>query len=145
MAVRAILGQQVSVKGATTLAGRLAAKFGVETQDGPLFPTAETLAQADLSGSGLTTARARSISALAQALLDGATLENREALLQVPGIGNWTAEYIAMRLGEPDAFPSTDLYLRPFAANSAKWSPWRAYAAMHIWAGPAQPNERKKK
>jgi AraC family transcriptional regulator of adaptative response / DNA-3-methyladenine glycosylase II len=134
VAVRAILGQQVSVKAATTLAGRLAAKFGTDSGEGLIFPAPQVLATADLNGLGLTGARARSITALAQAVVQGAALEDSAALLKVPGIGNWTVQYIAMRLGEPDAFPATDLYLRPFAAESAAWSPWRAYAAMHIWA-----------
>ncbi len=141
IAVRAILGQQVSVKGATTLAGRLAAGFGEETPEGRLFPSPATLAEADLAGIGLTAQRARTIRALAKAVacreiaFDGSLAPEQceEKLLGIPGIGAWTVEYIAMRLGEPDAFPATDLYLRPVAGECEAWRPWRAYAAMYVW------------
>ena len=56
-------------------------------------------------------------------------------MLKLPGIGPWTAQYIAMRIGEPDAFPAGDLYLKSFAKESEAWRPWRAYAAMYIWSG----------
>ncbi len=141
IAVRAILGQQVSVKGATTLAGRLAAGFGRTIGDARLFPEAEALADADLTSIGLTKQRAHSIRALASAVarreisFDASLgLESfEEKLTRLPGIGPWTAQYIAMRTGEPDAFPSGDLYLRKFAKESEAWRPWRAYAAMYIW------------
>ncbi len=136
--VRAILGQQVSVKGATTMAGRLVAEFGREN-----FPTAEALADADLARIGLTKARAHSIRELASAVVRGEVsfdaslgLEAfEEAMTKLPGVGPWTAQYIAMRIGEPDAFPAGDLYLRSFAKESEAWRPWRAYAAMYIWSG----------
>ena len=136
--VRAILGQQVSVKGATTMAGRLVAAFGKEN-----FPTAEALADADLTSIGLTKARAKSIRELASAVARGEVSFDaslgldafEEAMKKVPGIGPWTAQYIAMRIGEPDAFPSGDLYLKKYGKESEAWRPWRAYAAMYIWSG----------
>ncbi len=139
IAVRAILGQQVSVKGATTMAGRLVTEFG----GGCVFPSAEPLADADLTRIGLTKARANCIRELAQAVAGGAVsfdaslgLEAlEERLTKLPGIGPWTAQYIAMRVGEPDAFPAGDLYLRDFAKEAEAWRPWRAYAAMYIWSG----------
>jgi AraC family transcriptional regulator of adaptative response / DNA-3-methyladenine glycosylase II len=156
LAVRAILGQQVTVKGAGTLAGRLVRAFGtpVEAESGltHLFPEARILAKADLSGIGLTGSRAASVRALAEAVASGRvnfraadTAAVTGALRSLPGIGDWTVQYIAMRaLGDPDAFPSTDLgLLRASGAASARelerraeaWRPWRAYAAMHLWAG----------
>ncbi len=155
LAVRAILGQQVTVKGASTLAGRLVASFGTPFHgaDGVtyLFPRAEVLADADLSCIGLPKSRARTIRMLAVAVRDGVIRFNgivhSEPLLarlcEVPGIGHWTAQYIAMRaLGEPDAFPSGDLgLLRSLDVGSPTelerraeaWRPWRAYAAMYLW------------
>jgi AraC family transcriptional regulator, regulatory protein of adaptative response / DNA-3-methyladenine glycosylase II len=139
IAVRAILGQQVSVKGATTMAGRLVATFS----DARIFPNAEALADADLTRIGLTKQRAHSIRELASAVVRGEVsfdaslgLETfEESMTKLPGIGPWTAQYIAMRIGEPDAFPAGDLYLRNFAKESDAWRPWRAYAAMYIWNG----------
>ena len=155
LATRAIVGQQVTVRGATALAGRLVARFGKSFR-GPtglthLFPTPEALAEAKLAGVGLTTARAETIRALARAICDGkidfssivdsAAFLNR--LCEIPGIGSWTAQYVAMRaLGEPDAFPSTDLGLLramnlrssyELERRSESWRPWRAYAAMYLW------------
>jgi AraC family transcriptional regulator, regulatory protein of adaptative response / DNA-3-methyladenine glycosylase II len=167
LAVRAILGQQVSVKGATTLAGRLAKSFGqpFSGADGltHLFPTPEALADAKLTGIGVTRARAASIQALARAVnrgeirFDGAV--DSEAfvarLQEVPGIGKWTAQYVAMRaLGDPDAFPSGDLFLlRALSMTDASeldkraeaWRPWRAYAAIYLWstAGGLHPPRAK--
>jgi AraC family transcriptional regulator of adaptative response / DNA-3-methyladenine glycosylase II len=143
LAVRAILGQQVTVKGATTIAGRLVARFGP--------PRAEVLADADLSAIGLTRARAETIRALARAVCDGRVSLERgaptdaleAAFAAIPGLGPWTAGYVAMRaLGDPDAFPTGDLALvRAAGAPSARalgelaeaWRPWRAYAAMWLW------------
>lgn len=143
IAVRAILGQQVSVKAATTMAGRIASEFGtpVPESDGVLFPTAATLAQADVTRIGLTKQRAQSIRELAarvrdsEITFDGSLDPQKfeEKITKVPGIGAWTAQYIAMRLGEPDAFPSSDLYLRDVAREADAWRPWRAYAAMYLW------------
>jgi len=169
LAVRAVLGQQVTVRGATTLAGRLVRAFGRpldRAEDGltHLFPRPETLADADLASIGLPRARAATIRGLARGVargeiaLDAARgLEDAVArLAAVPGIGAWTAHYIAMRaLGEPDAFPAADLGLRRALGNGAgplaparvaeraeAWRPWRAYAAMHLWAGLAGEEDR---
>jgi AraC family transcriptional regulator of adaptative response / DNA-3-methyladenine glycosylase II len=160
LAVRAILGQQVTVRGATTLIGRLVARFGDCVVDDPnadvthAFPLPEVLVDAEVERIGLPRARASSIRALAAAvcreglsLNESAGLESSVArLAEVPGIGPWTAHYIAMRaLGEPDAFPEGDLGLRRALSNgrlistaalserAEQWRPWRAYAAMLLW------------
>ena len=167
LAVRAILGQQVSVTGARTLAGRLVTALG-EPLEQPLgvlthfFPAPQVVAQADMQGIGLTRSRVIALQTLAHAVAeDGLILDqsaNREQtvvrLQQIPGVGEWTASYIAMRtLGDPDAFPVTDLGLRrafehlglPANAKNIKgraeaWRPWRAYAAHHLWASlPVAP------
>jgi AraC family transcriptional regulator, regulatory protein of adaptative response / DNA-3-methyladenine glycosylase II len=154
LTTRAILGQQITVKSATTLAGRLVNKFG-KPFCGPnglthLFPTPEVLADAKLGTIGLTASRAETIRALARAVLDGginfAGIVDSEAFLdrlrEIVGIGKWTAQYVAMRaLGQTDAFPSTDLGLlrvmnltsSELERRSQAWSPWRAYAAMYLW------------
>jgi len=161
IAVRAILGQQVTVKGATTLAGRLVAAHGEPIAsngvDGLrlLFPKPATLANAELTAIGLPRARASAINTLARAVDENrlrfdttAGLEPFvESMTRLPGIGDWTAQYVAMRaLGEPDAFPATDLGLLKGAARPGEtltatalrkraeaWRPWRAYAALHLW------------
>jgi AraC family transcriptional regulator of adaptative response / DNA-3-methyladenine glycosylase II len=157
IAVRGIVGQQISVAGATTLIGRLVARCGerLDAADGitHLFPTPAALAAADLTGIGMPGARAAALQGLARAVTDGALqldaargLEDAVARLRaLPGIGEWTAQYIAMRgLAEPDAYPYGDLVLRQAmggvsAAELARaadaWRPWRAYAAVHLWAG----------
>jgi AraC family transcriptional regulator of adaptative response / DNA-3-methyladenine glycosylase II len=155
LAVRAILGQQVTVKGATSLAGRIAGTLGKPYQ-GPqglthLFPTPQALASARLTSLGLTGARAATIRSLAGAVVSGRikfegivdSVDFLQRLCEVPGIGPWTAQYIAMRaLGEPDAFPSSDLGLlralslktsRDLERRAEPWRPWRAYAAMYLW------------
>jgi len=153
LAVRAILGQQVSVAAATTLAGRLAAHLG----DGAGYPTPGRLAGASdaaLGQIGLPARRAQALRALAHASaagrLDfGAPERLRAELLTLPGVGPWTAEYIALRgAGDPDAFPASDLGLRKalglalggppvsecaLAARAEAWRPWRGYAAMLLW------------
>ena len=164
LAVRAILGQQVSVAAATTLAGRLVAAHGVPlatpVADDALrfvFPEPAVLAAADLTAIGLTRARARALAAFAAAVarepdilstapsLDAAV----ERLTALEGVGDWTAHYIAMRaLREPDAFPAADLGLRRALATETgrpntravlaaaeRWRPWRAYAVLHLWLG----------
>jgi AraC family transcriptional regulator of adaptative response / DNA-3-methyladenine glycosylase II len=163
LAVRAVLGQQVSVAGATTLAGRLVACFGEPCEtpfDGVThhFPSAPVLGAAnvvDIATIGMPQTRAQTITRLAQfaaegglALRPGATLEDAVAHLRsVPGIGEWTAQYIALRaLRFPDAFPAGDLGLQKAAAEdglrltekqltnrAATWSPWRGYAALILW------------
>ena len=165
IAVRAVLGQQVSVAAARTLASRIVERYGIAVADAPapglarLFPTPEVLADADLRAIGVTTARADTIRGIARALLDG-RVDFRadqpldafvERWVALPGIGEWTAHYMAMRaLSHPDAFPAADLILRraastdgdtmPTRALSAlaeAWRPWRAYAVMHLWRGTA--------
>jgi AraC family transcriptional regulator of adaptative response / DNA-3-methyladenine glycosylase II len=153
LAVRAILGQQVSVAGARTLAGRLVRAYGAPLAEpsGALewgFPTAAAVAEADLAGLGLTGGRVRALRALGAEVAAGRLElgpgadreETRARLLALPGVGPWTVEYIAMRaLADPDAWPSTDLVLRrELAARGAapqRWRPWRAYGALHLWAG----------
>jgi AraC family transcriptional regulator of adaptative response / DNA-3-methyladenine glycosylase II len=155
LATRAILGQQVSVKGATTLAGRLVRTFGQPFRRATgltyLFPTPQVLAKARLVSIGLPRARAETIQALARAVCNGQISFDRIAdseafltrLCEIPGIGKWTAQYVAMRaLGEPDAFPTGDLGLlhalklessRELEQRAEAWRPWRAYAAMYLW------------
>jgi len=167
LTVRAILGQQVTVKGATALAGRLAAKFG-KPVSGPaglthIFPTADVLADSKLAGVGLTGARAETIRALARAVASGKidfegvvyTEKFLEQLCEIPGIGKWTAQYVAMRaLREPDGFPSSDLGLlralklksyRELESRAEAWRPWRAYAAMYLWNIGSKPAGRAEK
>jgi AraC family transcriptional regulator of adaptative response / DNA-3-methyladenine glycosylase II len=167
LATRAILGQQITVKGASTLAGRIVKLFGkpFSPSDGltHLFPSAEVLADADLTRVGLTKARAASISGLARAVSDRKicfdgilNTENFLAELQkVPGIGAWTAQYIAMRtLREPDAFPTGDIALvralglpnaRELEQRAEMWRPWRAYAAMYLWNVGSQEEDESGK
>ncbi|MBX5481768.1 MAG: DNA-3-methyladenine glycosylase 2 family protein [Myxococcaceae bacterium] len=157
--VRAILGQQVSVRAATTLSGRLVERFGTQIDGGPLglthhFPTPAKLERAAIESIGVPRARAECIRAIARAA--GTLSEpagSLDALIArltaLPGIGPWTAHYLAMRVfREPDAFPSGDLVLRKAAqtstpraleARAESWRPWRAYAAMHLWAPFTQP------
>jgi len=147
--VRAIAGQQVTVAGANTLTGRLVERFGTRVPGlEPLglthaFPSPETLAEADLDGLGLTRTRAAAIRGLARAVvadrirLDGSVSLDAlvSSLTAVKGLGSWTAHYLALRLGEPDAFPTTSL-----VPEAERWRPWRALAATHLWlAGDAQP------
>ena len=155
LAVRAILGQQVTVRGATSLAGRMVAAFGRKF-DGPnglthLFPSPENLAKANLESVGLTRARAETIRSLARAVAESkikfeGVIDSEDflrRLCEISGIGDWTAHYVAMRaLREPDAFPSSDLGLLRASAvstpheleqRSEPWRPWRAYAAMYLW------------
>ena len=139
LVVRAILGQQVTVKGATTLAGRIVERLGQKTAHGSLFPAARGLAGADLASIGLPRARANALRVAAEAFSAARPPESAAELRELPGIGDWTAQYIAMRaFNDPDAFPATDLgLLRAAGPDVAKlaeaWRPWRAYAAMHLW------------
>ncbi|MDR3512336.1 MAG: AlkA N-terminal domain-containing protein [Caulobacteraceae bacterium] len=163
LAVRAVLGQQVSVRAATTFAGRLTAAHGEplglagSPTDAPdrLFPTPEAVAVAELTAIGLTRARAATLNALGRAMAaDRGLLRAYETLEEttlkltaLPGVGPWTAQYVAMRaLREPDAFPASDLGLlrametaqgRPspaaLSAMAETWRPWRAYAALRLW------------
>ena len=151
LAVRAILGQQISVRAATTMAGRVAERWGEPTEDAiglnRLFPSAARLADAPLEEAGIIAARARTIRQLAQHVGAGTLAFDSPAALQslreIAGIGDWTAQYIGMRaLRNPDAFPSGDLVLRRMAgdctaraldAQSERWRPWRAYAVILLW------------
>jgi AraC family transcriptional regulator of adaptative response / DNA-3-methyladenine glycosylase II len=144
IAVRAILGQQVSVRAASTLAGRLVARFGraVGGTDGltHLFPEPGALADADVAAIGMPRARAEAIRGLARAVARGeGVIEDADRFASLPGVGAWTAGYVAMRaLRDPDAFPRGDAVLRHFEHASEPWSPWRAYAAMHLWTMEAR-------
>lgn len=167
LATRAILGQQITVRSATALAGRIVKEFGrviAETGDiTHLFPTPEILADADLSGIGMPNARRETIRALARAVCDErikfeGIVESQSfmgLLMEIPGIGKWTAQYVAMRaLGEPDAFPAGDAALLS-ALSLAKsadlerraegWRPWRSYATMYLWTSTnvSRVNKRK--
>lgn len=140
IAVRAILGQQVSVRAASTLAGRLVARFGRAVPGGAdglthLFPEPGALADADVASIGMPRARAEAIRGLARAVARGeSVLEDVERFASLAGVGSWTAGYVAMRaLRDPDAFPRGDVVLRRFERASDPWRPWRAYAAMHLW------------
>ncbi len=160
MSVRAILGQQISVAAARTLAGRLALRFGTPLRTpllslSHLFPTPQRMARAtvdEIGRLGITGKRAETLIAMARAIDQGSLRlepgrrieETLAQLRQIPGIGEWTAQYIAMRaLSWPDAFPHTDLGLRKALAENnpkkilqmtEKWRPWRAYALLHLWA-----------
>lgn len=159
MAVRAILGQQISVAGATTLAGRIAVRFGTQLSTPlpsltHLFPTSQRIALAsihEITQLGITKKRSQTLIALAQAVASGELpLEPGRRIEQtirqlrtIPGIGEWTAQYLVMRaLSWPDAFPHSDLGIRKALAETKpskilmiaeKWRPWRAYATLHLW------------
>jgi AraC family transcriptional regulator of adaptative response / DNA-3-methyladenine glycosylase II len=163
LAVRAILGQQVSVKAATTISGRFVAAFGEAVSIAGsslthLTPTSRRVAKAsvdEIASIGVVRSRAASILAVARAVEDGMVVlepgsdpgTTMAALIELPGIGPWTASYIAMRaLRWPDAFPREDLVLRKRLGGvrgavaeeiSERWRPWRSYATMHLWAAGA--------
>ena len=159
--VRAIIGQQVSVASAGTLTARMVQRHGTPVPGlaafglSHLFPGPDVLADADLDGLGLTTARMEAVQAFARAVADGMVELDRSRSLDqfvasvtaVPGLGPWTAQYLALRMGEADAFPATDLGIRrgladalgqppkgPDAAAVAEpWRPYRAFAATALW------------
>ncbi|HEY1442611.1 MAG TPA: DNA-3-methyladenine glycosylase 2 family protein [Mycobacterium sp.] len=166
LAARAVLGQQVSTKAARTHAARLVTAYGRPVNDpaGALthtFPSVEELAEIDPVHLAVPKARQRTLSALLAGLADGTVVLDsgsdwesaRRQLLALPGIGPWTAEVIAMRgLGDPDAFPASDLGLRMAAKqlglpagertlleHSARWRPWRSYAVQHLWTTLEHP------
>jgi AraC family transcriptional regulator of adaptative response / DNA-3-methyladenine glycosylase II len=161
LAVRAVLGQQVSVAGAVTLAARLVAAYGVPLERPVrsvthVFPAATAVAAADPESLAMPRSRRRALISLAAALADGELVldaerdhaQARRALLALPGIGPWTTEYIAMRaLRDRDAFPETDLGVKRAVALLGRdsrpaavlglaegWRPYRAYALAHLWA-----------
>lgn len=161
LAMRAVLGQQITVAGAVRLAARLVAAYGqplaaVDEGLTHVFPTPTIVARAKLATLGMPASRAATLSAVAAAVaadpdLLGAHINLEEAIKRlraIRGVGEWTAQYIALRqLREPDAFPAADIgLLRAFAdgdgkrpaaeellAHAEKWRPWRAYAAQHLW------------
>lgn len=162
-AVRAILGQQISVTGARTLATRLVQRVGTRVESAApglttLFPSPRAIAEGDLRGLGLTKGRIASIQSLAQAVVArridfaAATDEIIEALTHISGVGQWTAQYVALRaLADPDAFPTSDLILRRLAggeegafseaeleSRAKAWRPWRGYAATYLWDAAAR-------
>jgi AraC family transcriptional regulator, regulatory protein of adaptative response / DNA-3-methyladenine glycosylase II len=154
--VRAIVGQQVTVAAANTVAGRIVQRHGTPVPGlaefglRHAFPEASTLAEADLDGLGLPRLRQDAIRAFARGVaadeirLDGSVGLERlvSSIAAIDGLGSWTAHYVALRLGEPDAFPATDLGLRralghddrrTLAELAERWRPWRALAATHLW------------
>lgn len=163
LCLRAVIGQQISVRGAITLLGRMTRAFGQsiaenasETgedsqQPARLFPSPADIAVSDLAGIGLTRARERTIVALAQAFVDDPAFihpamdveEAQRRLLAIPGIGPWTANYITLRaVPDADAFPTADLGLlkaagvdngKALAAMAENWRPWRGYAVIYLW------------
>ena len=166
LAVRAVLGQQVSMKAARTHASRLVTAYGepVHDSNGALthtFPSIDQLGEIDPVHLAVPKARQRTVTALIAGLADGNVVLNagcdreaaRSQLLALPGIGPWTAEVIAMRgLGDPDAFPASDLGLRlaaeqlglpsdqrALSARSHRWRPWRSYATQHLWTTLEHP------
>jgi AraC family transcriptional regulator of adaptative response / DNA-3-methyladenine glycosylase II len=166
LAVRVVLGQQVSTKAARTHAGRLVAAYGQPMHDamGGLthtFPSVEQLAEIDAIHLAVPKARQRTLSSLVGGIADGSVILDagcdwtraRQQLLNLPGVGPWTAEMIAMRgLGDPDAFPSSDLGLklaakqlglpaqeRTLIEHSWRWRPWRSYATQHLWTTLEHP------
>jgi AraC family transcriptional regulator of adaptative response / DNA-3-methyladenine glycosylase II len=152
-AIRAVLGQQVTVTGARTLTERLVEKFGASfalEREGlsRVFPTAEALANAGadaIAKIGLPKKRAETLHRLAVASAEnklpldrGAIAAGRAALAEIPGIGPWTVEYVALRaLGDPDAYPATDIALINALGRKGDTledlKPWRAYAAIRLW------------
>jgi AraC family transcriptional regulator of adaptative response / DNA-3-methyladenine glycosylase II len=173
LGVRAIIGQQVTVRGATTLIGRLVETFGKPLAEPPAeglthrFPEPATLARANLGRIGMPVARSRAIGNFARhysrdktCLETSRGLEDTvDSLTSLPGIGEWTAHYIAMRAaGEPDAFPASDLGLRRTLGDRAgpatpaavrrraeQWRPWRAYAALYLWAKDSIETGKRRK
>ena len=159
--VRAIIGQRMSLGGANSIAARLVERYGAPVPGlhalglTHLFPTPSTLASADLNRIGLSAARVRAVSAFARAVADSELSLDRAVRLDqfvtsisaIRGLGPWTAHYLALRMGEPDAFPAGDLGLRralsPGPVIEARdvervaecWRPWRALAAIHLWLG----------
>jgi AraC family transcriptional regulator of adaptative response / DNA-3-methyladenine glycosylase II len=168
LAVRAVLGQQITVRGAIQLASRLVAEYGapltMQSAGHPTithaFPRPEVMAAADLASLGMPGARAKSLSSLAAAVVADPQIfsakrsleETIAQLRNLAGVGEWTAQYIAMReLREPDAFPAADIGLmralvdatgqrpdaRELLQRAERWRPWRAYAAQQLWAADA--------
>ncbi|HYI45608.1 MAG TPA: AlkA N-terminal domain-containing protein [Actinomycetota bacterium] len=168
IAFRAVLGQQVSVAAARTLAGRLVALAGtpLDQSEGNLthsFPSPEAVAEADLSELGLPLKRRETLRAVASAIAEGRVnvdagadrVELQRTMQEIPGVGPWTAAYVSMRLGDPDVFLATDLGVRkalekaavdsaPKAAQTLahRWRPWRSYALLHLWTDQTKKEDR---
>jgi AraC family transcriptional regulator of adaptative response / DNA-3-methyladenine glycosylase II len=170
IAVRAVVGQQVSVKGATTVMGRIASQYGQQTDHGLCFPGPAELSQLDVTALSMPRSRAQAIQDMSRLVAAGeirfdpdVTSETLiDQLLAIKGIGPWTAQYIAMRaLNDPDAFLDGDLVLLKVAARylgiegrsdlqaraellarAEQWRPWRAYAGMHLWRAAAKLENR---
>ncbi len=157
IAVRTVIGQQISIQAANTITQRLVQRYGTPVNNSfipgitHVFPTPQIIASADLTGIGIPGKRAETISTLASKVANGdIVLEDivhpgpvKAGLMEIPGIGPWTVEYIAMRaLREPDAFPAADLALKrelqEMNLNPDTWRPWRAYAAMYLWKNYAE-------
>ncbi len=159
--VRAVVGQQVSVTGARTLVGRLVAAYGSPAHELTMFPAPEQLAAAGpdaLAAIGMPKRRGHTLHALASAVAEGSLdlagprEDALDALATLPGIGQWTRDYVALRaFADPDAFPVTDLGVRRTAArlglptdsrglseHAQRWRPWRAYAAQHLWTSTGE-------
>ncbi len=153
LAVRTVIGQQVSLRGARAVAARIVAQYGTQQfADDPswVFPSVQRLAEVDPATLPMPRARGRTVVRLAQALAAGEVtvdagadrVETRAGLMALPGIGPWTADYIAMRaLGDPDILLSSDLAVRRVATQHAidltqsqRWAPWRSYVTQHLWA-----------
>ena len=146
IAFRAVLGQQVSVAAARTQAGRLTARLGEPLPEPAggvthLFPTPNALATLDPETLPMPRARGRTLVGLAAALADGLDPTDREALIALPGIGPWTADYVAMRCGDHDVLLETDLGVRKGLQrlgahdhDTDRWRPWRSYAVQHLWS-----------
>ncbi len=163
LTVRAILGQQISVAAATTIAGRLAARWGtpIDQANGltRLFPTPAQLLNAPLEEAGIISSRAATLRAVAKAACEGSLIfdgvATAQALRSIPGIGDWTTQYVLMRaLNEPDAFLSGDLVLKRMAGGltsrqldrrSEPWRPWRAYAVMLLWQSARDLDEHQRR
>ena len=155
IAVRAIVGQQVSVKGATTVMANIASRYGDPGPNGPVFPGAVALSKLKPETLPMPGKRALAIKTLAEYVADGRLVlsgvrdadECQHELMEIPGIGPWTAQYIAMRaLNDPDAFLHGDLVIKKVAKHvlgidteaelierAESWRPWRGYAGMHLW------------
>lgn len=162
--IRAIVGQQVSVKGATTVMGRVARQYGQRINSHYLFPGAATIASLNPETLPMPRTRAMTIKNVAQAVADGemdlgpdnTSTSLCDQLISFKGVGIWTAQYVAMRgLNDPDAFLHSDLIIKRMAENhlniynenklqayAEQWRPWRAYACMHLWRESANPGDK---
>jgi AraC family transcriptional regulator of adaptative response / DNA-3-methyladenine glycosylase II len=166
LAVRAVLGQQVSVRAATKLVARVVEAHGERLSAGEqlhsVFPSPERLAEADPASFAMPVSRGRALTELARRVADGRLhleagadrVETEQALLALPGVGPWTAGYIAMRaLADPDRFLPGDVVVRhamtslglpdsgtAASSHAARWRPWRSYAVMHLWRSASEPS-----